>query len=148
MADGLTIKVHGLDDTIKALRGVTRDINREQAKANREVGRKVADWGQRDARSSSPLHRHFADAIRGRGTGKSARISILGTGRNTGALGAFYGANRYRQNKWVGNRWDLGRPGEGPWVVGKQTIPDHIGEIGDDIADARMRALSNVFPEG
>lgn len=148
MAAGLNFQVKGLAETVAALRTVASDIRREDTRANRELGRKVAEWGQADARRGDPIHRHFAEAIRGRGTGRAARIAILGTGRNAGAVGAFYGANRYRRYPWVGATFKLGEPGQGPYVVGKQTIPDHRDEIAAGYMDARERALGNVFNEG
>lgn len=82
--------------------------------------------------------RHFASAIKGRGTVTGARIQIDGL---AGSDGAFWGAKQYRQfNPWVGNSWSAGVAGQGPYAIN-----DTIAEMQDEIQQMYLDGVQRVI---
>lgn len=127
----------------EGLKQAAKDLGREQRRANKEIGEKVAARAR--ARADTPQMRHFASAIQGRSTQKFARIAVVSRGRNRGAAGAFYGASRWRQfPPWVGNTWRVGARGEGPYAV-NPAIADALPGIEQEYLDAAERAFDRAF---
>lgn len=97
---------------------------------------------------------HFAMAIRGRGTVRSARIGVRPQAATAfwGALSrtGWYAHRRYRTSssrqhpRWVGNSWDVGRPG-GPYAI-NDAIAQNLRSIEGAYVAALDRVTARAFP--
>lgn len=175
MADGLRIDATDVAEVVTGLKAARKDLGREQRRANKVVGEKVAGWARSDARRGTRQQAKYADAIQGRSTQRYARVTVVARGANRGASAAFFGqrpltrtgwnASRYdRSGKrlggrrrlpgarpqglpWVGNTWIAGLRGEGPYVI-NDTIARHMPEIETMLAEAPTKAIEQAFTPG
>lgn len=91
--------------------------------------------------------RRAAWGIEGRSTALSAKLTISTKGDLPFALGAFFGAKAYPQfPRWVGNTWEAGVKGEGPYHVNDalaeeaDRAEERFGDLVEDLA-VRSRAF-------
>ena len=150
MADPfLSLTVDGLDDMVRGINDAQRALSREQAKQNQKIAGPIAAAARAKAAGGTPQQRHFAIVIRAKSTARQVRIAISqARGTQAGGWGTFFGAKKWKQfPTWVGNSWDAGKRGEGPYVI-NDTIADHLDEIEDKTAKAFETALFKAFPGG
>ena len=131
--DSLFIEVTGADDLAAIFKtlGRTKDL-----RAAYKTVSKVAETHLRaGASGGTKMQSRAAKAIKAAATDKSASIGIFkgfrypGAKVAGGAIGAFYGAYRFKQfQPWVGSSWHL--PESGPHTFGPsmQKASDPIGE--------------------
>jgi hypothetical protein len=109
------IEVHGE----KELRAAMRRMGVEGAgKAIRVAHKNVAKLVEGRSRGRGTAQQvKAARALLGKGTQKEAVLAIRNLGAVPFGIGAFMGAQRYKQfPDWVGNDWDL-ESGTGPYVI-------------------------------
>jgi hypothetical protein len=141
-----------------------REWSKELAKVQRTVAQDVAAKAQIKASGMGGVQKHFAKAIRGRGTVLGARIAVGGRkSRNGGAEAnaAFWGAKkrtgfyaRYRfkdstaqqHPTWIGNSWDVAVKGQGPYAI-NDAIAEELPETIDKYADAVLALTRRAFPD-
>ena len=122
------VEVDGIRDVRRAFRratGSTRDLG----KAHKKVGKVVELESKRRAKSVGTRQQaKAARALLARGTGTTAELSIRNTKAVPFGLGAFMGGHRPQFPPWVGARWDILQPGQGPYVIG-EAIRGELPEI-------------------
>lgn len=150
------VQIVGLDELRRELRRLENP--REWAKAlgriHRSVALEVAKTARSYAQSNGGSQKHFAAAIRGYGSVQAARVGIA----RPEAFAAFWGAKqshtgwntgnegRPNQPEWVGNAWDVGVKGQGPYAL-NDAVADRIDWAVDTIwaeVDSLTRA---AFPD-
>lgn len=148
----------GLKELQKELRAISTDDakwNRELGKANRVIARRARDDARATARSMGGPQKHFERAILGRATATEVRLQIS----DGNAYSAFWGAKqdktgwnagnsgRPNQPQWVGNSWDVGVRGQGPYAL-NESIADNLDSYLDDMWSAVDRITAEAFPDG
>lgn len=146
---GPVVHVEGLREFQRGLRDMDRDLAREFRDALADVGRKSAEEGRYRAQGGTRQQAAAAYNIENRATMKAATISI-GNGNNLPfAVGAFFGAKAWPQfPTWVGNSWEVGVAGQGPYHV-NAAIADNVDQIEDDLGDLveQVAVRSRAFPD-
>lgn len=119
-------------------------------KVQRDIAKQVAEWSRSTAAGMGgpASHAPFTKAIVGRGTVTGARIQI----NNPDAYAAFWGAKQRsgwnvgnstpNLPRWVGNSWDVGVAGQGPYAI-NDTIADRM----DDIVRAYREGIDELTAE-
>ena len=142
----------GLKELRRELRKLDnpRSWTRELATVHREVARDVAGWARSEAASLGGPARHFADAVRGYGSAPAARVGLSSAGkgqRNYGARGAFWGSKQFaRFEPWVGNTYEVGVRGEGPYAL-NDAIADHLDDVIETYSEGIDRLMRRAFPD-
>lgn len=143
---------------VKEFRRALKSIGPEWSKELRVVHKRIADMvvphAQSRARGMGGVQAKAASRIVGRANQREARIGVSATGGVPFANVAFWGAKkrtgwyargRYsgspaRQHpEWVGNSWDVGVPGGGPYAIN-----DTIAEDRPDVYDEYLRMLADL----
>ena len=115
----------------RALRAMGPEWTRELTKVHRTVALKVAAGAQSRAASMGGVHRRAAPAIKGYANKMNARVGVSPGAKTRMANVAFWGAKRHtgwyanarysdgpaQHPAWVGNTWDVGVPGGGPYAI-------------------------------
>lgn len=146
----LQIDASSLDDAVAGLKASMAALQRSRRRDNKSVAEKIAELLQQAAQQGTRAERHFAAQIRPRSSADWARIAITTAGGDQwdGTLGTFYGSMQWKQfREWVGSRWVLGEPGEGPYIV-RDVIPKNVDRIGGWYLEARARDMADAFPKG
>lgn len=141
----MSVHVKGLAEFQRALRDVDNDLPKELRKAHKDIAEFIKDKAQARARSGSAQQAKAAPGIRAGAEQRRALLKIGGA-RNPFAIGAFFGARKYKQfPKWVGNQWQPGDHG-GPLIIGP-VLADNTEEVIDRL-DAMVAELSRkAFPD-
>ena len=147
---GVAVEVDGLADFRRELRQLEepRQWSAKLGRLHRELAQKVAGWASFTASGMGGATGHFAGALAGRGSVTGARIQVA----NPAANAAFWGAKQRtgwnagndtpNLPEWVGNAWDVGVAGQGPYAINDTIaakgpeILDMYGEAVEDIASA------------
>lgn len=147
-------QVVGLDELRRELRKLEepRAWSKELGAVHRVIGRKAAGWAQAEAGRMGGVQKHFATAIRGYGTVQAARIAVARPEANA----AFWGAKQRtgwnagnqtpNQPAWVGNSWQAGVRGQGPYAM-NDALADHIDDVIDEYGDGIDRLTRRAFPD-
>ncbi len=149
------IEVHGLADFRKELGNLQGKWPRELAKVHRTLGKEVAAEARKFARGSGPMQAHFAGSIYGSGTTRQASVAIRreanaafwGAKKHTG----WYANPRYANSppqfpEWVGNNWDVGQLGQGPYAINPAIFHDRdliARRFEEMVVDLARRAFPN-----
>lgn len=108
----------GLDQFRRELRALGREWPRELRKAHREVGNIATRSARIRAQRMGGVQAKAASAIQTGATDREATVRVAVSTRHPYAQGAFWGSKQYPQFKsWVGNSWDVGVAGEGPYAI-------------------------------
>ena len=135
------VSVEGLTEFRRDLRALDNSSRwlRELAAEQRVIANTVAGRSRFAASAMGGPQKHFASAIKGRGSSTGARIQI-DSNRYPGADGAFWGAKQYRQfDDWVGSSWSAGVKGEGPYAIN-----DTIADMADEIVEMYGAGIERV----
>lgn len=162
---GASLYVEGLDDFRRELREVDPKLPKEQVKANRKIANHTQGKARRNATAASgPFAERYSDAktaIKSFASAKEAAIGVSRSGRVPHAQATFWGASgrsgwyaaaRYEQStgrqhpEWVGNRWDAGKAGEGPYVL-NYTVAEELPEIREMYGDMVDALMAEAFPD-
>ncbi len=152
---GVDVEVIGLREFAAELRQLqnSRRWLQELGKSQREIATKVAGWSRFAAASMGGPQRHFASAIVGRGGVSGAKIQIA----DEQAFAAFWGAKKRtgwnvgndtpNLPQWVGNSWDVGVAGQGPYAI-NDTIAKRTDEILRMYGEAIDQITADAFDYG
>ena len=140
----------GTSRGIKEFRRALRELGPEWSRELRVVHKKIADivapHAQARAHAMGGVQSKAASAIKGRANQREARIAVTSSASTPFANVAFWGAkkrtgfyarHRYKDSTarqhppWVGNAWDVGEPGGGPYAINETVAADRT-EILDD----------------
>lgn len=149
------MEVIGLREFAAELRQLqnSRRWLQELGKSQREIARKVAGWSRFAASGMGGPQRHFASAIAGSGGVTGARVQIA----DPNAYAAFWGAKQRsgwnvgnetpNLPRWVGNAWDVGVAGQGPYAI-NETVATRTDEILRMYGEAIDRITADAFDYG
>lgn len=148
------MRIDGLKELRKELRKAEdpKSWGKALGRANREGAQRVATWSQGAAQSMGGPYAHFASMISGRATQTAARIQIDSTANATfwgarGRSGWNYGNGGFAQHpEWVGNSWDVGRTGQGPYAI-NETIARRAVEIDAIYRGVIDEIYAGAFPD-
>lgn len=159
----MAVEILGLREFRKALKKVGPEYPKELTKANREVAQIAQRVSQNEARAMGGVQRRAASAIKGSANARQARLQIKPSKgkRNPTAMAnvAFWGAyrrtgdnragrrNGKRQHPlWVGARWEVAEPNEGPYAI-NPALARHLDDIVAAHAAALNRLAAKAFPD-
>lgn len=142
----------------KELKALHPQWPRALGDVHKQIAEEGAEVSRYTAHGMGGVQAKAADAIRGIGNQRDARVGITGGAGLPMANPAFWGAKRHtgwnaRRNglpnlpDWVGNSWEPAVAGQGPYAINNalaQYMPrlmDHYAEMIDQLAKA-------AFPEG
>lgn len=142
---GKAVEVRGLRELSRDLKRIDKELPKEMRQASMGVARLVADEARANAGAGTKIQRKAASAIKARAGAARAAIAVTPTPSVPFALGAFYGAVKFKQfEPWVGTSWRAGRPDEGPYAI-NPAIASLEGEIvrvyGEAVNDLTQRAF-------
>lgn len=158
MAKPRTVEIGGLKDFRRELKKVGDEFPDQLKKFNKDLADDVARVAEAYAVSMGGVHAKAAPAIKGYGTATEASIGFPAkSARYPYASVAFWGAKKHtgwyrhinsdepQHPEWVGNSWDAGRRGEGPYAIN-----DAVAQVADDVADRYgeliERLTAQAFP--
>ncbi len=102
----------------KQLRRADKVLAADFAELNEEHANRIASAARANAGSDGGVEAKAAAAIKAVKSASELAITITSTTAHPYALGAFYGAKRYKQfADWVGNQWEPGASDDGPYAV-------------------------------
>jgi hypothetical protein len=144
-------------------KGFGAELAKEFRKANLWLAGQVSSEARGRAAQGEAIERKAANSIKARATGRGARIEVTtGTKRKAVAMGpvAFWGAKRFtgwmagradpvdptvRQHRpWVGADWQVGKRGEGPYVL-NETIGDIVPDVIEEYWERVDAAFASVW---
>lgn len=134
-----------------------REWSKKLGQVQREIAKRVAAWSAGEAEGMGGPQGHFAKAIKGRGGVTGARIQIANESANAAFWGAkqrsgWFARSRYsaydggglQHPRWVGNSWDVGVAGQGPYAI-NDTIADRMDEIVKDYREGMTALAAEAF---
>ena len=141
MAEPVGIKVEGLNEFRRELKKLEENLTPELKQINYELATQVTSWAQTKAAAVSPQASKAAkEGLKASRTAARAQV-ILGSNRAPYALGAEFGALRWKQfQRWRGNA-----TGAGYFLW--PSIRDHREEIMDIYGEALDKLASKAFPD-
>lgn len=141
MAD--RVEVHGLADFQRELRKADATLKAELASLNQRVAQRIVD----DVQPTSPQQAKVSKGIKAAKQFKAAVVSTANTRANPFAVGAFFGARRYKQfQPWIGNQWDPGDSVAASYGV-PHSIAKHLEDIVDMYGDGIEEIAAKAFPD-
>lgn len=162
---GSSIEVEGLDDFRRELREVDPSLPKAMKKANGKIASHAQGASRKNATAASgPFARRYADAktsIKSYSSATEAAIGVSRSGRNGHAQATFWGAlsrsgwyaaGKYAEStgrqhpEWVGDNWDAGVAGEGPYVL-NYTIAEERPRIVEMYGEGMDDLFSEAFPD-
>ena len=118
------VQISGLDEFRVALRAAAVAEHKAATKANTKIAKVVAADAQLFAVGEGAQQRHFARFIVGRGSRTGASVGLRGSAANAAFWGGFRHTGWYSTKPgpsqfkpWVGNSWQVGVPGQGPYAI-------------------------------
>lgn len=140
------VVVKGLKEFRTALAALDKQWVGELRRANLQAAQVVAVEAQSEAQGMGSVQAKAAPAIKAAGEQTRSKINVQGGGAYPYALGAFYGAKRFKQfPPWVGNTWEPGGPG-GPYAI-NPAIRSTETEWTDVFAQLIDRIARAAFPD-
>ena len=139
--EGPGVKVVGLDDFRRELKKLEEDLTPELKTVNFQLAVQVQTWAQTKAAAVSPQAAKAArEALKASKTAARAQV-ILGSNKTPWALGAEFGAARWKQfPAWRGNS-----KGAGYFLW--PSIREHREEIMDLYMAALDKLAAKAFPD-
>jgi hypothetical protein len=151
------VEVKGLKDFRRELKAASSDMPKALRKAQKEIADDIADRANSAASSMGGVQAKAAGSIRGYATQTQASIgfpsggiagaAFWGTLRRTG----WYAAARYAGSppnnpKWVGNSWEPGVAGQGPYAI-NDALADALPDIDEKYLDIIDELAKRAFPD-
>jgi hypothetical protein len=162
---GTAIHVEGLDEFLRGLRIVDPSSGKEMRKAHRKISNHTQAAARRNASAAAgPFGARFADArtaIKAYASEKEAAIGVSRSGRVPHAEATFWGAKgrsgwygraKYAAStgqqhpEWVGENWDAGVPGQGPYVL-NYTVAEEMDRNLETYGEAMDDLFARAFPD-
>jgi hypothetical protein len=151
------VEVKGLKDFRRELKAASSDMPKALRKAQKEIADDVADQARSVASGMGGVQAKAAGSIKGYASQTQASVgfpsggiagaAFWGTLRHTG----WYAAARYAGSppntpKWVGNSWEPGVAGQGPYAI-NDALADFLPELDDRYLDMIEDLTSKAFPD-
>lgn len=151
------IEVKGLREFRRELKAASADLPKEMRKAQKGIADEVADRAQGVAGGMGGIQAKAAGSIRGYATQTQASVgfpsggiagaAFWGTLRHTG----WYAAARYaggppNNPRWVGNSWEPGVAGQGPYAI-NDALADFLPELDERYLDMIDDLTARAFPD-
>lgn len=148
---GPTVEVEGLRDLRRQLRAAGPEWPRAMRKGFKAIADEVADRAEANASAMGGVQAKAASKIRGYAgaaeasvgapSGGIAAVAFFGATKHTG----WYARPRYSDSppqhpKWVGNNWEPGVAGQGPYAINEAVaaevpwILEQFEAVIDDVA--------------
>jgi hypothetical protein len=135
------LKVEGLDETVRGLRKIDKELPKVLALQHREAATNIQQGAQRRL-AGEPVPKRTG-VIGRSATARHATITLKYS-RYPWAAGAEFGSIRYRQfRRWRGNQFTPQLPG-GPGYLIQPTIAQKLPQLDNDYADAVLRAFKQA----
>jgi hypothetical protein len=153
----VTVRVEGAKEFRRDLRAVDDQANKKMAAIHRDVAKHDQSKAKTNAGLAGGAYAAAKSAITRSASSSGAAIGVRDTSRVPFAEATFWGAERrsgwYAQQKyaesegrqfpeWVGNTWEAGKKGEGPYVL-NYTIAEELPEV----LDIYWRGVDDLFSE-
>lgn len=142
----LEVEAKGAREFRRELKAAGKEWPKQLTKVHKTIARAVQDRARARARGYGGVRRKAANAITARASAREAGIGVtLGTARYPFSAGAFFGADRYKQFPgWVGNNWEAGVYGQGPYAINEAVAGESdniLSSYGDMVTDLARRAF-------
>lgn len=153
------VHVEGLNEFRRALRAMGPQWARRLSQAHKKIASRTSQIAQALARGMGGVQAKASPAIKGRATNSAAKIAIAGGSSLPMANAAFFGAKRHsgwyakpqfwdgppQLPEWVGNGWDVGVAGTGPYAI-NDAIATYMPYLIEDFADMIDEIARDAFP--
>jgi hypothetical protein len=152
------VEVKGLKDFRRELKELENGMEKELRVFHKSLGDELADKARSIASGMGGVRAKTAGAIKGYATQLQASVGFAPGGRYPAASVAFWGAKRHtgwyahinssvpQHPKWVGNSWEPGVHGQGPYAIN-----DAVADAAHDLADRYGRFVDDLtaraFPD-
>lgn len=152
-----TAALRALRRNVRALKPDSPEWNRKLGAAYKQAGQIIVDEARRQALSMGGVQAAMAAGIKASTSAAGVSIRVANTSRTPYALAAFYGAERrtgwyaagryalsagIQFDPWIGIRWEVGDPAEGPYAVNPA-----IHRRVDEAMDRWAKAISELMDE-
>ncbi len=155
------VQIVGLADFRRDLKAVGDAWPRELRGINKAVADRARDWARGEATALGGVHAKSAGGIKSYATATQAKVGVTvgdrrypaaavaawGAKRRTG----WYAARRYHSSHaaqhppWVGNTWDVGVAGQGPYGI-NSAIAHHERALAEMYLDGLEQLAQRAFP--
>jgi hypothetical protein len=157
MAGKAAVDVQGLKEFRKELKAVDAGWPKVMQKLQKQLASDVADRARGVASGMGGVQAKAAGSIKGYATATSTSVgapsggiagaAFWGTLRHTGWYAAArYSASPRQHPVWVGNSWEPGVSGQGPYAI-NDTIADMLSEIDEWYLDMVTDLTAAAFPD-
>jgi hypothetical protein len=151
------VSVAGLKELRRDLKALGPQWGRELSKVHREIAKDVQGKAQSTARGMGRQQSREAGAIKASGTQSAAALSVVQSSRYPFANVAFWGKikrtgwyagghGRAQSLPWVGNTWQVGVKGEGPYAL-NEAVADRLPQIMHNYEQMLDALMHRAFPE-
>lgn len=156
------MQVEGLKEFRAALRQLGPEWGRMLSKAHRTIAKRAAAAAQSRARGIGAQQQRMAGSIKGSGTQTSASVRVAQSTRYPYASVAFWGQTKRtgwyarlwamgvrgaaQSLPWVGNDWEVGAHGQGPYAI-NDAIADELPSIMADYSRMLDDLFQKAFPD-
>jgi hypothetical protein len=151
------VEVKGLKDFRRELKAASSGMPKALRKAQKEIADDVAAGSQLAAFAMGGLQAKAAGSIKGYASQTQASVgfpsggiagaAFWGTLRHTGWYAAArYAGGRPNNPKWVGNSWEPGVAGQGPYAI-NDALADFLPDLDDRYLDMLEDLASKAFPD-
>jgi hypothetical protein len=152
-----SVEIKGLRDFRRELKAVSTDLPRELRRLQKDIADDVANDAQGIAASMGGVQAKAAGDIRGYARADQASVgfpsggiagaAFWGTLRHTGWYAAARYANSPPQHpEWVGNSWEPGERGQGPYAI-NDALADMLPDLDDRYLDMIEDLAHAAFPD-
>lgn len=148
MARQPAVEIRGLKEFRAELKAAEGKLERELTKANKKAAEVAAERGRAKVSGLLPVQRKVSSLIRAAGLGTKSVVRSGGAGfPGVLTMGALLGAKRYKQfPAWVGNDWDVGVAGTGPYGV-NDAIAESLPEFIETYDAMLVELTARAFPD-
>jgi hypothetical protein len=142
----LDIEAKGMREFRRALKDAGKEWPKELRAAQRDLVKPIETAARARADAYGGVRRKAKNAIRASAGARQTAVGItIGTNRYPFSSGAFFGAKRYPQfSGWVGNDWEAGAHGEGPYAI-NDAVADHTDRIIETYGEMVDRVARRAF---
>ena len=153
--------IRGLPEFRAALKAIKAEWPAEMTATHKLLAAKAAGWSREEAARMGGVQAKAKSAIGGIGTLSGASVAVLPSRYDRMGNIAFWGAKRHtgwyadhryadsppQHPPWVGNSWDVGVAGEGPYAI-NPALAAHMDGILDEYRTMIDVLTRRPFPDG
>jgi hypothetical protein len=149
------VKLQGGREFRSDLRAIDPALVREMTKVHTQIAELVRPIAEAKAISLGGMRRHFAGSIKSSGTqarsaitvARKANAAFWGSSKHSGwyADPQYQGSTKPQFPEWVGNTWEAGVPGQGPYAI-NDAVAASVPAILALYDKAVLEATGHAFP--